>query len=138
MIPIIQTSHAILLLSGKYLLQLRDNIPTIAAPGEWSLFGGSLQRGEMPLAGIKREIFEELEIQPLKYKKLWRQDYYLAAKKANISTWFFEADVTVVWDKYKLKEGQAAKSFSFQETINLKMPLIMRAAIERHYNKFTI
>jgi hypothetical protein len=36
-------AHAILLVDGKYVLQLRDNNPQIAVPGMWSLFGGSIE-----------------------------------------------------------------------------------------------
>lgn len=39
-IPEIQSAHAILLVSGNYVLQLRDDKPTISARGQWSLFGG--------------------------------------------------------------------------------------------------
>jgi len=35
--PEVKTAHAILLLSGNYVLQLRDNKSGIAAPGQWSL-----------------------------------------------------------------------------------------------------
>ena len=72
--PQIQSTHAVLMLSGDYLLQLRDNKPNIAAPGQWSLFGGMLQNTETPLQAIKREIFEELRIEPLVYKQLYYKD----------------------------------------------------------------
>lgn len=36
--PVLQSAHAILLLDGQYILQLRDNKPDIAAPGQWTLY----------------------------------------------------------------------------------------------------
>ena len=33
---------------GRWLMQLRDEIPTIVAPGCWGLFGGHLDLGETP------------------------------------------------------------------------------------------
>ncbi|HLZ67883.1 MAG TPA: NUDIX domain-containing protein [Aliidongia sp.] len=45
---------------GRYLLQLRDDKPTIHMPGHWALFGGSLEPGEPPAAGMARELEEEL------------------------------------------------------------------------------
>jgi|SRR3989339_2074008 len=133
-IPTIQTAHAVLLLSGKYLLQLRDNKPTIAAPGEWSLFGGKLQKGETPLQAVHREIFEELNINPSDYVPLWHEDYYVDIEKTIVRTWFFEADVTSIWVRHRLNEGQDVKSFPFNELFKLQIPEVMRKVIERHYN----
>lgn len=49
---------------GRYLLQLRDNVPTITFPAYWSLFGGELEGLETPINGIKRELYEELGYRP--------------------------------------------------------------------------
>jgi hypothetical protein len=51
---------AILTVGDRYALQLRDDVPTIASPGRWSLFGRSLNDGGSARIGIRREIFEEL------------------------------------------------------------------------------
>ena len=42
----IHVAIAILYQDNKFLMQLRDNIPTIAYPGYWGLFGGHLEAGE--------------------------------------------------------------------------------------------
>lgn len=44
---------------GAALLQLRDDIPTIADPGIWVFPGGHVEPGETPEAGAKREFQEE-------------------------------------------------------------------------------
>lgn len=44
---------------GRFLLQLRDDIPGIAYPGRWSLFGGGVEPGETLRAAAVREIAEE-------------------------------------------------------------------------------
>jgi 8-oxo-dGTP pyrophosphatase MutT (NUDIX family) len=46
-----------------YLLQLRDSKPEIWYPGRWGLFGGGVEPGEDPVEALKRELFEELELE---------------------------------------------------------------------------
>ncbi|CAD0229129.1 MULTISPECIES: NUDIX hydrolase [Planktothrix] len=56
----IQVAIAILYRDGKFLLQLRDNIPNIVHPGVWGLFGGHLEPEETPENAFKRELLEEI------------------------------------------------------------------------------
>lgn len=51
---------AILYQEGKFLMQLRDDIPGILYPGQWGFFGGHLDPGEEPEQGIIREVREEI------------------------------------------------------------------------------
>jgi 8-oxo-dGTP diphosphatase len=51
---------AILYRDGKFLMQLRDNIPSILYPGYWALFGGHIEPGETPEIAVQREILEEI------------------------------------------------------------------------------
>ena len=46
---------------GRYLMQLRDDKPTILLPGHWALFGGTVDAGETAAAAMRRELIEELE-----------------------------------------------------------------------------
>jgi len=130
-----QTSHAILLVSGKYVLQLRDNKPTIASAGKWSLFGGMINRNETPLQAINREILEELSIKPAEYRYLWFADYHSDFLGEVVRTWFFASDVTELWSEYKLMEGQDAGVFSLGQIRNLNMPSVIRDTIERFHNQ---
>ncbi|WP_372612438.1 NUDIX domain-containing protein [Aquicoccus sp.] len=47
---------------GRVLMQLRDAVPGIVAPGKWSLFGGGIEPGETPEAAARREFHEETGI----------------------------------------------------------------------------
>jgi len=131
-IPQLQSAHAILLLDGKYVLQLRDDKPNIAAPGQWSLFGGLIQDGETAHQSVAREIFEELSIQPFQYDFLWHIDYIAEYEKEMIRSWFFEADVSMIWSEHILREGQATGIFNHKETMNLVMPWVMRESLNRY------
>ena len=59
----VEVAIAILPCDGKFLMQLRDNIPTILYPGVWGLFGGHLEAGETPEVAVEREILEEIGFQ---------------------------------------------------------------------------
>ncbi|MEM8777995.1 MAG: NUDIX hydrolase [Cyanobacteria bacterium P01_G01_bin.49] len=63
---------AILYQEGKFLMQLRDNIPTIIYPGHWGFFGGHLEPDETPTQGVKREVLEEINYE-LKNPTLFRR-----------------------------------------------------------------
>lgn len=53
-------SIAILYQNHHFLMQLRDEVPGILYPGHWGLFGGHLELGESPEAGLRRELLEEI------------------------------------------------------------------------------
>ena len=47
---------------GRVLMQLRDDAPGVAAPGQWSFFGGAVEPGESLEAAARREFREETGI----------------------------------------------------------------------------
>lgn len=51
---------AIIHQNGKYLMQLRDDVPNIAYPGVWGFFGGHIELEEEPEAALRRELIEEI------------------------------------------------------------------------------
>ncbi|MTJ09535.1 NUDIX hydrolase [Anabaena sp. UHCC 0204] len=57
---LVHVAIAILYQENKFLMQLRDNIPNIIAPGCWAFFGGHIEPGETPEIAVKREIMEEI------------------------------------------------------------------------------
>lgn len=56
----VEVAIAILYQADQFLMQLRDDIPGIAYPGQWGLFGGHLEPGETPEVTMKRELIEEI------------------------------------------------------------------------------
>jgi 8-oxo-dGTP diphosphatase len=72
---------------GKFLFQLRskndDNYPR-----KWGIFGGHLRKGENPLAGIKRELNEELGLRnfnPRLAYSFWTPNRYFYVYDLSIS-----------------------------------------------------
>jgi 8-oxo-dGTP pyrophosphatase MutT (NUDIX family) len=49
---------------GRYLMQLRDDNPSIILPDHWACFGGSIEPGESAEAALRRELLEELDYRP--------------------------------------------------------------------------
>ena len=60
MVPKPEVAIAILYQGDRFLLQLRDDIPTIAWPGHWAFFGGHLEPGESADVAVQRELMEEI------------------------------------------------------------------------------
>lgn len=59
----------IVLEDGRFVLQHRDDIPSIWFPNHWGFFGGAVEEGEDPFGALCREIYEEIEftIQEARY-----------------------------------------------------------------------
>ena len=110
-----QIAQAVLVVDGAYALQLRDDVPGIAARGMWALFGGALEQGESPEAALRREIFEELGVRLSEFHLLWQVDRYSDFWGALLRYWFFVADITPLWPLHVVNEGRAARLFTFDE-----------------------
>ena len=95
----IQVSLAILYRDGKFLFQLRDNIPNIVHPGVWGLFGGHLEPKETPETCLKRELIEEIGYAV--------SDVILFNQYADslVNRWVFYAPLTVDLSQLVLNEG---------------------------------
>ncbi|MEO0844721.1 MAG: NUDIX hydrolase, partial [Cyanobacteria bacterium J06643_5] len=91
---------AILYRENKFLMQLRDNIPTIPYPGYWAFFGGHIEPGETPEVAVRREIIEEISYTlPEKIYEFGRYDSEKAVRHV------FHAPLEVELDKLVLGEG---------------------------------
>ena len=108
--------------------------PTIASPGRWALFGGSLREAEPPAAGIRREILEELDLDVTDWRQLWTVQYYDAFWKAVVRHVIFAADVTEAWSGHVLHEGQTADVFRI-DALPEPMDPIVCALLERYHEQ---
>jgi 8-oxo-dGTP diphosphatase len=95
----IEVAIAILPYEGKFLMQLRDNIPTILYPGLWGLFGGHIEAGETPEIAVEREVLEEIGYQLTDPKK------FGCYSDDRVIRHIFYAPLTVELNKLVLTEG---------------------------------
>lgn len=129
----IRCAHAVLLLKGDYVLQLRDDKPGIAARGMWSYFGGRVRPGESAARAVRREVREELGIEPRNFRFLWRQRAYGEFERRTVSLALYEARVDGCWGGHRLTEGQRVGTFSYRRAVRLDMPDVMRRVLDRHH-----
>jgi 8-oxo-dGTP pyrophosphatase MutT (NUDIX family) len=96
-----------------YLMQLRDERPDIWYPGNWGLFGGAIDPGEEPLAALRRELREELELEFAKAHLFTRFDFDLGP--TGLDRYFrsyYLVEITAAGlSRLRLHEGAAMRVF---------------------------
>jgi 8-oxo-dGTP pyrophosphatase MutT (NUDIX family) len=117
---------AIITQEGKFLMQLRDEIPTIVYPGHWGLFGGHLEEGETADQAIIRELAEEINYQPSDIVKL------ACYQDKRVIRHVYHAPLMVYVDQLILKEGwdlalltpeEIKQGYAYSEKANQFKPL---------------
>lgn len=103
-IPIVEVTLAILHRDGQFLMQLRDDIPTIVHPGIWGFFGGHIEPGEDATAGLLRELEEEIAYRP-ESVTLFRQQMQDRAND-RVRRYYFYGELAVPVSDLVLSEGQ--------------------------------
>ena len=108
----ITVAIAIIHQEGKFLLQLRDNIPNIVHPGCWALFGGHLETGETPESALVREIKEEINYDIPSFAKFACYD------KQSVIRHVYSIPLSVEFESLTLGEGWDFALVSPQTIIN--------------------
>ncbi len=111
-------------LDGKVLLQHRDDNPYIKYPQTWVLFGGGLEKGETPVAAIKREIMEELRICLDNYE--FYKDFYYEDEEEKHHQFIFHTHMDIDTNNVLLLEGDDMKYFCENEIKELKLGFNMK------------
>jgi 8-oxo-dGTP diphosphatase len=94
---------------GRWLIQLRDDVPGIVAPGTWGLFGGHLEPAETAAEGLRRELQEEIGWQATDLTP-----WFSRTSEVRVAH-FFRGTLTVPLEKLELAEGQDMKLAELSE-----------------------
>lgn len=111
---------AILVLEdGRYIMQLRDNIPNIFYPNHWGCFGGAVDPGERSLQAVKRELAEELEFKTVHAVEFTRFQYDLTRLgRGKVARIYYEVSVRKSeFQRFVLHEGKAVKAFTGRQLL---------------------
>ena len=109
---------ALLVLPGeRYLMQRRDDKPELFYPGHWSCFGGAMNKDEEPMATLRRELREELELEMPAAKLFGRFEFDLEGR-LRFDRIFFEVRITdETFARLKLHEGAEMRAFPAEELL---------------------
>jgi 8-oxo-dGTP pyrophosphatase MutT (NUDIX family) len=139
--PALQIGNAVAAIlvdtDGRYLLQLRDDVPHIWYPAHWGAFGGSVEAGEDELTALQRELEEELELPVTETRELVRFDFDM--RPLGLQSYFrsyYEIGVTTVQaNSLVLHEGTEMRWFTGSEALNLKLVPYDSFALFLHYQR---
>lgn len=106
--PVLVTM-AVLYQKQHFLMQLRDDKEEILYPGKWGLFGGHIESGETPQAGLIREVKEEINY--LVAKPIFFRAYSDRKYQRDI----FFAPLEVSLESLELNEGQDLDLVSLED-----------------------
>ena len=123
---------------GRYLMQLRDDLPQIFYPGHWGCFGGAVDPGEPPEQALRRELREEIEFSVNEATEFTRFDFDLRGLgQKKVYRIFYEVPISATAvSRIVLHEGAAYKLFSGAEILQQKQVTPYDAfAIWLHYRR---
>ena len=106
---VISVAMAIIEQDGKYLMQLRDDIPSIVYPGVWGFFGGHIEPGESPEVAVKRELIEEINYHAPSLTK------FCSIRAGSYLRHLFHCPLVVPLSDLELREGWDLKLLTPQE-----------------------
>ena len=131
-----KVANAVLVCRGKAALQHRDAL-TRVYPNFWGLFGGALGPEETAVQGMIREVSEELGISLTKVRPIGMclERPSRLNERTAITVHVFCADITRLWPRRRLSEGQGCALFSWPAIEAMKNSITPMAfkILENHF-----
>lgn len=116
----------------QVLLQQRDDKPDLAFAGYWTLFGGKVEYGETPDMAMRRELMEEIELQPdLTY---WKT--YNSPRTTNLVViqHIYLGKIHQTLEDITLNEGQALNYFYQHELSKLNIAFGFEEILDKFFH----
>ena len=118
---------AIIVIGGKYLLQLRDDIAGIFFPAHWGCFGGGIEPHETREDALVRELHEELDLRvapsALRYFTRFEFDFSFMGM-GSLSRDFYEIELGAGdLPRMRVQEGAAMRLFDPKDLLAGPEPL---------------
>lgn len=111
LVPADAVAALIVLDDGRYLMQLRDQMPGIFYPGHWGLFGGAIEPGEAPESALRRELQEELDLRVTR-ARLASEFTFTVTERGRIVRYFYEVPYPASGlERLRLREGREMGAF---------------------------
>jgi 8-oxo-dGTP diphosphatase len=115
--------------TGRLLIYLRDNIPSIPFPDHWDLFGGFVEDGESPEQALVREVDEELGIRLSNYEFYKTYECLEGDVRPNIKhVYCGRVDATPT--ELVLREGQRLASIALDERHGIRFANILGRIVD--------
>ena len=133
---------AIIVVDGRYLLQLRDSVPGIWYPGHWGLFGGGVEPGEDEIAALRRELREEigLDITQGQARLFTRFEFDLqpVGKGCYFRSYYEVPIPTATLSHLTLHEGADMRAFASDEALSLRLSPYDGFALLLHHQELQL
>jgi 8-oxo-dGTP diphosphatase len=121
---------------GEILLQQRDDKPTIAFPGHWTIFGGAVEDEDESLeVAVMREMWEELELSlPLRHWYTYTCPVRSIPGELDVIVNVFVGEINRPLDTLTLREGQAMGYFDREGAAALKFGFAKRPVVMKFFD----
>lgn len=133
--PVIQdAAAAVIRLPGeRYLMQLRTRNADIWYPGCWGCFGGAIDAGENPLAALRRELREEIELEVDSPPLITNLEFdFSPLGLGRGKRLYYLVDITdAALRGLRLHEGERMQAFTYAELVS-GLPLVPYDAFAVH------
>lgn len=116
--------------AGQILLQQREDRPDLHYPGHWTTLGGAIETGELPDAAMRRELIEEIELQPP--FRLWRC-YQRVRADVLVDQYIYVGPIDRRVEAIKLNEGQSLGFFELTDLADLPVAFGFKPLFESFF-----